>query len=142
MTHTLPRDPRVARVGGYSNSATSCGPTQATDASTEMPRATSATRSSVSRSSTAIGRVRIDVLAEHDGLRGRVARDGVRVLEREHPPAGGVRAGALELLLARAVLAQVVDDPAHAVVGLDALADSRPADSCRIGTSAKEWSTE
>src|ERR1700754_3338499 len=66
-------------------------------------------------------RVRVDVLAEHDRLAGGVAGDGVRVLERQHAPAGGVGAGALDLLLARALGPQLVDDLAHPRVRLDAL---------------------
>ena len=46
--------------------------------------------------------VRVDVLAEDHGLVGRVARDRVGVLERQHAPARRVGAGALELLRARA----------------------------------------
>ena len=48
-------------------------------------------------------RVRVDLLAVHDGLRGRVAGHRVRVLEGEHPAAGGVGARPLDLLLRRAV---------------------------------------
>ena len=65
--------------------------------------------------------VRVDLLAEHDRLGGRVAGDRVGVLERQHAAAGGVGAGALELLLLRPVGAQLVDDLAHPLVRLDAL---------------------
>jgi hypothetical protein len=41
-----------------------------------------------------------------------------------------------------AVGAQLVDDLAHRVYASTHLPDSRPADSCRIGTSANEWSSE
>ena len=86
-----------------------------------MPRATSATWSKVTASSAAIASSGSMSCAEDDRLRGGVARDRVRVLEGEHAPPGGVGAGALDLLLARPVGAQLVDDLAHPRVGLDAL---------------------
>ena len=66
--------------------------------------------------------VRVDVLPEHDGLARGVAGDRVGVLERQHAPSGGIGAGALELVLARPVGAQLVDDLAHPRERLDALA--------------------
>ena len=68
------------------------------------------------------GGVGIDLLPEDDGLRRRVAGDGVRVLERQHAAPRGVRARPLDLLLLRPVRAQLVDDLAHAGVRLGALA--------------------
>ena len=71
----------------------------------------------------------------------RVARDGVRVLERQHAPAGRVGAGALDLFLGRPVGAQLVDDLAHARVRLDALrgvqARRRAAGSARRRRSGR-----
>ena len=66
-------------------------------------------------------RVRIDFTVVDDRLMGGVARDGAGVLEGEHEATARVGAGALDLLLARAVAAQLVDDLAHPRVGLEAL---------------------
>ena len=57
------------------------------------------TRSSVVSSSEAIAASGSMSSPEQHGLVGRVARDRVGVLERQHAAAGGVGAGALELLL-------------------------------------------
>ena len=80
-----------------------CGPTQATASSSATSRATSATSSNVTASSAAIAASGSIVLAEQDRLLRGVARDRVRVLERQHARAGGVGAGALDLLLRRAL---------------------------------------
>src|SRR5580700_3469644 len=66
-------------------------------------------------------RVGVDVLGEYDRAARGVTGDRARVLEREHESAGRVGAGAGDLLLGGAVVAQLVDDLAHARVRLDAL---------------------
>ena len=111
-------------------------------ASSEMPaRDLASTSSSVDLVERRDRRVRVDVLAEHDGLRRRVAGDRVGVLERQHPPAGRVRARALELVLASAPSARSSSTISRMrVYASTHLPDSRPAESCRIGTSAKAWS--
>src|SRR3954447_6718834 len=70
--------------------------------------------------------VGIDRLVEDDALVGAVAGHRVGVLEGEGAPAGGVRAGALDLLLGRAVAVQLGDDLLHAREGLRALARVQP----------------
>ena len=65
----------------------------------EMPRATSVTRSSVVSSSRRDRRSGSMSSPNTTVCVGRVAGDRVGVLERQHAPAGGVGAGALELLL-------------------------------------------
>ena len=113
-----------------------CGPTQATASALGIDRRGDrrdlVERDRVERRDRA---VRVDVLAEDDRLAGRVARDRVRVLERQHAAARGVRAGALDLLLGRAVAScSSATISRMRRVGLDALATTPgPTPSCRIG---------
>jgi hypothetical protein len=105
-----------------------------------MPRATSTTSSKVTASSAAIGVVRVDGLAEQDRLGRAVARHGVRVLEGQDAAAGGVRAGALDLLLARAVRVSSADDLLHPREGLDALARLQARPELQDGHVGEAWS--
>src|SRR5271166_924482 len=82
-------------------------------------------------------RVGVDVLAEHDRLVGGVAGHRARVLERQHQPAGRVGAGPLDLLLGRPVPAQLIDDPPHPRVGLDALLRLQPRPELEDGDVGK-----
>ena len=87
------------------------------------------------------GLVGVDVLAENHGRLRRVAGDGVRVLDREHAPAGRVRPRALDLLHlsgASAVVANLVNNlPAYLVVEPSAADDVRRLVATLVGVSSR-----
>ena len=100
--HCGPTASDAAASRAYENSACSCGPTQATESSVGDPAGDLdhlVVGHRVERLDRLVG---VDVLPEDDGLRRRVARHRVGVLERQHAPPGGVGARPLDLFLATA----------------------------------------